>query len=316
MLRGPLATPGYRGQFSGHETFPLRHGWLNKVFDAVSSGPRKNGNLFWKDEAIADFGVGKNMVASMKHWALTCRVIEEVKESFRPSDLGTFLMGESGVDPHLESPASLWLLHWNIVTNFERATTWYWAFGHYSGLVFDQERLTTEVSDLAKEKDWKRISHTTIKRDVECFIKTYASSSRRTATEITEDTLESPLAELALIKPTGFRGSYQFQRGAKPSLPDQIFVYALDRFWRTHTNANTLSIEAISYEPGSPGRVFKLDDDALTERLIRIEQASGGAFRWTDTAGLSQVLRTGEKLSEFKLLRRAYSFSNATRRAA
>jgi len=148
------------------------------------------------------------------------------------------------------------------------------------------------------------------------FIKTYATSSRRAATEITEDTLESPLAELGLIKPTGFRGSYQFQRGPKPSLPDQIFVYALDSFWKAHTSASTLSIEAISYEPGSPGRVFKLDDDALTERLVRIEQASDGAFRWTDTAGLSQVLRTSAGLSEFKLLRRAYTSSRPDKRAA
>ena len=316
MLRGPLATPGFRGQFSGHETFPLRYGWLNKVFDAVSHGPRKNGNLFSKDEAIADFGVGKNMVASMKHWALTSRIIEEAKAHFKPSELGTFLMGELGVDPYLESPASLWLLHWNIVTNLERATTWYWAFGHYSGLVFDQERLTSEVCELVNERDWKRISHTTIKRDVECFIKTYASSSRRAATEITEDTLESPFAELALIKPTGFRGSYQFQRGPKPALPDQIFVYALNSFWKAHTSANTLSIEAISYEPGSPGRVFKLDDDALAERLVRIEQTSEGAFRWTDTAGLSQVLRTGAKFSVLKLLRGAYPSSRSVGRAA
>ena len=35
MARGPLFQDTYRPQFSGHETFPLRYGWLKKAFDAV-----------------------------------------------------------------------------------------------------------------------------------------------------------------------------------------------------------------------------------------------------------------------------------------
>ena len=35
MSRGPLYEDGYRPQLSGHETFPLRYGWLKKAFDAV-----------------------------------------------------------------------------------------------------------------------------------------------------------------------------------------------------------------------------------------------------------------------------------------
>jgi hypothetical protein len=222
--------------------------------------------MFSRDDAIAHFGVGKNMVASMKHWALATAIIEEADGGFRATELGEFLMGEGGLDPYLESPASLWLIHWNVASNAERATTWYWAFGCYSGLVFDQDRMTAEICQLAQEQGWKRISPTTIKRDVECFIKTYASS-RRSLAEVTEDSLESPLAELALLKPTGFRGSYQFQRGSKASLPDVIFAYALGKFWDEYTDANTLSLEAITYEPGSPGRIFKLDEDAVLEWL-------------------------------------------------
>ena len=318
MLRGPLATPGFRGQFSGHETFPLRYGWLNKAFDAVvSASTTRNKNLFTRDEAIADFGVGKNMVAAIKHWALASGMIEEVKGLFRPTDLGKLLMGASGLDPFLESPTSLWLIHWNIARNYARATTWYWAFGHYSNLVFDQDKLIAEISHLVKEQNWKRISPTTIKRDVECFIKMYASNTRRSASEVTEDSLESPLAELALIKPTGFRGSYQFQRGPKPSLPDAVFVYALDQFWSDYSKtAATLSMEAIAYEAGSPGRLFKLDEEAVIDRLVRIDSASDGLFRWTDTAGLSQVQRTGTRSAPTKILRRAYASTKTFKRAA
>lgn len=36
MPRGPLYEDAYSPQLSGHETFPLRYGWLKKAFDAVA----------------------------------------------------------------------------------------------------------------------------------------------------------------------------------------------------------------------------------------------------------------------------------------
>lgn len=68
MLRGPLAKEGFKGQFSGHETFPLRHLWLRKAYDAVKEGAPRS--IFTEPEAIITFGVGKNMVSSIRHWAL------------------------------------------------------------------------------------------------------------------------------------------------------------------------------------------------------------------------------------------------------
>ena len=34
-MRGQLYEPEYRPRLSGHETFPLRYGWLKKAYDAV-----------------------------------------------------------------------------------------------------------------------------------------------------------------------------------------------------------------------------------------------------------------------------------------
>jgi hypothetical protein len=192
LLRGPLASPGFRGQFSGHETFPLRYGWLNKVFDAIADGKSKrNENLFSRDQAVANFGVGKNMVSSMKHWALVAGIIEEVESGYRATQLGELLMGDEGLDPYLESPASLWLIHWHIASNLHRATTWYWAFGCYSGLIFDQDRLVSELSQLFKDQRWKHVAPTTVKRDVECFIKTYAMHTRSRQTQMRRNTAAS-----------------------------------------------------------------------------------------------------------------------------
>ncbi|HHA2379877.1 TPA: DUF4007 family protein, partial [Stenotrophomonas maltophilia] len=60
-------------QFSGHETFPLRQLWLRKAYDAAAEGEgRPAKEVFAPDVGIRRFGVGKNMVAAIRHWALAC----------------------------------------------------------------------------------------------------------------------------------------------------------------------------------------------------------------------------------------------------
>ena len=75
VLRGPLYRDGYSPQLSGHETFPIRYGWLKKAFDAVRDTEDQDDNrqVFSGADAIARFGVGKNMVSSMRHWATAAR---------------------------------------------------------------------------------------------------------------------------------------------------------------------------------------------------------------------------------------------------
>lgn len=59
--------------FSGHETFPFRYGWLKKGVDAVDRSP----DFFTKERAMVDLGVGKNMVASIRHWCQASQLIED-----------------------------------------------------------------------------------------------------------------------------------------------------------------------------------------------------------------------------------------------
>jgi Protein of unknown function (DUF4007) len=288
MLRGPLAKPGFRGHFSGHETFPLRHLWLRKAYDAVTGAKPGRRNLFTDPEAIVTFGVGKNMVTSIRHWALTCSIIEDVGEIYRPTDLGKFLFDlESGRDPFMESPATIWLLQWLIAGSAERSTTWFYAFNHLTALSFDREAVARPIREFCAERGW-RTSAATIKRDVECFVRSYV---RQQEARPSDDTFEPVLAELGLIRTAGGR-HFEFRRGPKPSLPDGVFLYALDEFWqRTAVGQSTLAVERLAYEPGSPGQVFKLDEFSLIERLARIEESSGGRFVWSDTAGVRAVAR-------------------------
>ena len=293
MPRGPIFQDEYKPQFSGHETFPLRYGWLKKAYDAVSerAGDRDSKVAFTRDDAIARFGVGKNMVSSMRHWATCCGVITDGKgaNELATTEFGECIFGKAGYDPYMEHPTSLWLVHWHLAGRPEK-TTWYWSFNNFPGVTFERERLVRALEKVTKDRAWPRVSATTIRRDVECFLRTYVAK-RPSAKASPEDTLESPLSELGLIKALGRRDGFRFVRGPKSTLGKGVFLYALMDFWKYYTTAKTLSFEAIAHEPGSPGRVFLLDENDIADRLLDLEEFTEGAFRWSETAGLKQVLR-------------------------
>ena len=131
MLRGPLYRDDYRPQFSGHETFPLRYGWLKKAFDAVlgTEDGGDNRSVFIDSDAIARFGVGKNMVASMRHWSTVTGIIADApgQNGVATTKLGKLIFGAEGLDPYMEHPATAWLLHWNLCGQ-DTKTTWFWRF--------------------------------------------------------------------------------------------------------------------------------------------------------------------------------------------
>jgi len=296
MARGPLFQDTYSPQFSGHETFPLRYGWLKKAYDRVAETEHEDENraACWDDDAIARFGVGKNMVASMRHWAKAAGIIEEPSvNSVRTTELGRQLFSARGLDPYMEHPATLWLIHWQLAARPDK-TTWFWSFSHYPAITFERDGLVKKLDRLAKDRNWSRVATTTIKNDVACFIRTYVARQPSGKTGH-DDALESPLTELGLIKAIGKKDGFRFVRGAKSTLGDGVFVYALIDFWKRYSpNAATLAFEAIAHAPGSPGRVYAFDENDVADRLAALDNATNGALRWSETAGLKQVVRNIE----------------------
>ena len=294
--QGPLYQNKYNPQFSGHETFPLRYGWLKKVFDRVSEtqSGTENRDACWGDGAIARFGVGKNMVSSMRYWAKAAGIIKELStNSVKTTRLGELLFGSEGLDPWMEYPATLWLLHWQFAA-YPNRTTWFWAFSHYPAITFKREDLINKLGRLAKENAWSRVAQATLKNDVACFIRTYVAR-QPSGRAGHDDALESPLIELGLIKAIGKNDGFRFVRGPKPTLGDGIFAYTILDFWsRFYSNTATLSFEAIAHAPGSPGRVFQLDENGVVDHLALLDNTTDGALRWSETAGLKQVVRNVE----------------------
>ena len=310
-MRSFLADSALRLQFSGHETFPLRLLWLRKAYDACLEDGT-HGGTFQEQRSIARFGVGRNMVLSLRHWALAAGVIAETDEGTRPTAFGRLLFDEhDGVDPYLEDPTSLWLVHLALAGTPETTTTIFFAFNGLGAQVFDRDLVVTALLEQLASRPPQRLSKDTLKRDVEVLVRNYVQKD-----EGAEDASEPLLAELGLIQELRPNGQFEFVRGPKPTLNDEVFALALER-WRVRWAATspTLSVEQASYAPGSPGRVFKLDEDSVLERLVRIEESTGGAFAWTDTAGLRQV-QVLRALDERRLLKQAYAGRRRWRAAA
>ena len=103
------------------------------------------------------------------------------------------------------------------------------------------------------------------------------------------------MTELGLIKQVGKSERFRFVPGQKPSLGAGVFCYTVTDFWtRFSKTAQTLSFENLAYEPGSPGRVFLLDENDVVDMLADLEDVSNGIYTWSETAGLKQLIRKRE----------------------
>jgi len=101
------------------------------------------------------------------------------------------------------------------------------------------------------------------------------------------------------------RQTYDFARGPKDTLPDAVFYYALESYARGQGGRKSFTCDELAYFPLSPGRVFKLDEAALAERLEHMSPLTGGAWQITETAGYRQMI-VRQDVDAFEVLQDYY----------
>jgi len=301
MLRGPLGQNKYKPKFSGHDTFPFRYAWLTKFIHYVEDGNVKKIKEFEQNKltTIADFGVGLNMVKSIRHWSIATKICDK---EFKITNFGKMIFSkEKSYDPYLEKSETLWLLHWMLASD-PTLTTWYYIFNYHPSIIINKDKLLGEIVSIGKFSKWKGMSSNTIKRDIDCFIRTYTFSNKKG--EVTEDSIECPLAELGLITPTYTKGEFEIQRGPKLTLSDKIFEFALNDYWSKQTN-QIITFEKLMYDYGSPGKVFQLDEKSMEEYLEKLE-TDGKNFVFNRGAGGLRQINKVKEVSENQLLKNCY----------
>ena len=280
--------------FTGHETFPFRYGWLKKGIDAVI----RDSGIFNSEDAIVSLGVGKNMVRSIRHWCLATQMISEESDSgsrkrtLKVTELGVKLLSEDSWDPYLEDPASLWLIHWLLATNPERSATYYLTFSQYVRPDFTKTDLHKFLINYVNRHSVK-VSDNTLLRDVDCFLKTYVAENVDKRGML-EDSFSCPLVELGIIQNISNSEIYRYVTGPKLTLPAQIFGYCLLKFISTsHQRQQTISIKDALYREGSPGQVFRLDENSLFDYIEQLRLSENCGLEISETAGLKQIYFTG-----------------------
>ena len=300
-------------KYTGHDTFPLRYGWLYKSANHLNNNKKLlASNDESTREAIVELGVGKNMVNAMRYWSDCSGTIDLDKQNV--TENGAYLFGNAeleGKDPYLEKAGSIWLLHFWLNFNYEYLTAYRYFFNYSSSLHFEKSQLVENL--LADERnlfvdesrqifnneitDEQRIQaekhRKTVTKDIDCFLNTYCHKVKKGKKndQFNEDYFSSPLSELNLLHDNG-GGYYISDLGDRPDLPIEIFIYSLIEYAKKghgETGDKNIKFEDILVDPCSPGRIFRLSEAGLDNKLHKTQIKTKNAISWNSTQGLRQI---------------------------
>ncbi len=290
--------------FGRHETFPLRYGWLTKGYQSLLKDPHR---FEQPEHAMVTLGVGRNMVNAIQYWLEATGVALQNGQKITPTELGNILLGEQG-DGYLEDEATLWIIHWLLASNPDRATGLYWFFNLYPAQQFQSEDILKGLSAWVEHEAGLKRSASTLKSDISMLLRAYAPEKKRS-----DDHLDSPLAALRLIEPAGGRG-FNSPRSLRPYLPPIALHFAIAQRLAADAQRVALPIRSLLYsEEGwpAPGAVFRLSEEGLMRLLNILVEQNPSQYELRDTAGLHQLYRLDQTLDPLTILRRYYTGSAA-----
>ena len=209
-----------------------------------------------------------------------------------PTELGNALLAVDGFDPYLEDEATIWLLHWLLATNAERATSWYWFFNRFHKPEFTGQELNTALSDFVADKviNKKKPAAATLSNDSTLIPRMYTQSTGNTRTPL-EEALDSPFSLLKLVTQSSGGRSYQSRPMARPDLPLGVLGFAVCEIFDMK-NTSAIPIEDFMYSKDNfpaIGSVFRLTESDLVAKLERLVNYLPGVFDIRDTAGQHQL---------------------------
>lgn len=267
--------------FSGHETFHCRSFWLKKGFEFV-----KGKGAFGEESAIAKLGVGKNMVLSIKYW-LRAFGITNLQDQINYDGPG-FHLFEKGLDPFLEDAASLWILHYFLVTN-NYASIYYLLFNEFrkERTEFTREQVLRLVKRKCEETSTP-YNEKTILRDISVFVKNYLRPIQ--VTQNIEDEYSGILLELNLLKEIKedvieSTKKYAIESADREDIPWQIILFGILSF----SSQKIISFNDLLSKPCSVGLVFAMSPSGLAKKINEIEKAIKG-FHFTDDHGIREII--------------------------
>ena len=278
---------GHARVFSGHESFACRYGWLPKLYEAV----QQDEELFTSDErAILALGLGNNMVKAIRFWGQVFGLLEVRRGLASNTQLAKRLLDtDTGIDPYLEDPGSLWRLHW-MVTAHAGLGAWVTAFLELQDAQITRDRLIDVVRSRAVAARGS-VTQRTATNHVDILLRTYDWARFETAAP-GEDASGCPFQELHLVETSSVNGQtlVSVRRGPKPLLDVGAFAFALNDYWQgTAPGSRSLSVRSLLVDRRSPGVVYRLDEGSLLACLEELCRISDMHMRSDGAGGMDVV---------------------------
>ncbi|NUU20948.1 MAG: DUF4007 family protein [Streptomycetaceae bacterium] len=296
----PLA--GCLPAFNRHRGYPPRFGWLRQVHHEVRRDPQ----LFTDPgRAAVTLAVGHEGARSKRFWSRAFGMTAERHHNQRPSGRltatgatprGHWLLDDDGADPYLEDPASLWLLHWWLVSDTARChvPTWRYLFCHTGTAAQRRHEVRAGVQHAARARGWTQPTDAAVNRDLACILAMYAPAGA--AGDLFDDAVH-PFRQLGLItrasaepepEPEGdpfiaagtarfaagiARHDFEADRNAGALAPPQILAYTCLRHAHLRTpHARSIALATLATAPDGPGRVMRAERGTLRRALHHLER--------------------------------------------
>lgn len=261
-------------KLQGHEKFALREGWINKGLMIIP----KNPGVFLQQDAPDVFGIGNNMVKSLRYWMRALGLtIEGGTSGVKLSPMGELV---AKYDTYIENPFTLWLMHSYIAKNKGDATSWYMYFNYCDANDLEKHQIYTillrKITQYAGEQ---KFSEKSLNSDIDVLLNMYSKNKIKSDPE---DKNISPFSQLALIKNTD--GKYTKNHPDRRIFSEFVVLYELENML---DGREGLSIdEAVNGENGL-AKIYNLTSVMANEYFDRLDAA--GYIRVVRTAGLDMI---------------------------
>jgi len=270
-------------RFRAHDTFFIRKGWLYKGMKNVQRDSQVfmgvNGN------SMDILGIGANMVKALRYWLQAVRLTEEPTSGRRTQSLTKFGEVIYKHDPYLEEMGTLWLLHYQLATNKDEATSWYYFFNKFNLTEFTKDDFVLHLNNYVRMNE-DEVSERSLEDDFNCVISTYVPRIKSNPEKVQpESNIDCPIGELGLIDIVNKK-----QKIYKKAVPKKDALHPLillSVIIQQAKGQKEIKISSILNDELNAGKVFNLDIITLTNLLYKIELM--GYIKVIRTAGLDVV---------------------------
>lgn len=273
----------------GHSSFYLRDGWLNKVL-------LNNDVEFLRNQQLASdvLGVGSAMVKAIKYYLNAMNLVNLVNKNEPRSDL---FFDISQYDIYIEHDFTKYVLHYQMIANADKATTWHTFFNYVNYDEMSKEEAIESVKEIYKEAfPGTTYSMRSLSDDIDCLVNLYTRKDEKGLTP--EDKLMSPLADLGLLVFDGKRIIKTAPSTERVGTEVVLYIIMSEierKGQESVDNRYNLSIDEVMNDTNNVGKMLNLNRVEIYDFM---DQLSGYPnIEFHKTAGLDQLYISDEYTS-------------------